>query len=62
MTINEIKAKAKGLGIEPGKMKKPELIRAIQKAEGCTPCYGGSNGNCPWMQCCWRSDCFKTKA
>lgn len=61
MTVPEIKAKAKVLGINPGKMKKVELIHAIQIAEGCTPCYGRSNGECPWMQCCWRSDCFKTK-
>jgi len=62
MTINEIKAKAKTLGVEPGKMKKPELIHAIQRAEGYAPCYGRANGNCPWTQCCWRSDCFKAKA
>lgn len=62
MTVTEIKAKAKALGVEPGKMKKAELIHAIQIAEGCTPCYGRSNGDCPWMQCCWRGDCFKAKA
>ena len=62
MTMTEIKAKAKALGVEPGKMKKAELIHAIQIAEGCTPCYGRSKGDCPWMQCCWRSDCFKAKA
>jgi hypothetical protein len=62
MTMSEIKMKAKSLGINAGKMKKVELIHAIQKAENCTPCYGRSNGNCPWMQCCWRADCFKAKA
>jgi hypothetical protein len=62
MTVSEIKMKAKALGIDPGKMKKVELIHAIQVAEQCTPCYGRSNGNCPWTQCCWRSDCFKAKA
>lgn len=62
MTVAEIKAKAKTLGVEPGKMKKAELIHAIQAAEGCTPCFGRSNGDCPWMQCCWRADCFKSKA
>jgi hypothetical protein len=61
MTVAEIKAKAKGLGINPGKMRKAELIHAIQLAEGCTPCYGRSNGYCPWTECCWRKDCFKTK-
>ncbi len=62
MTIPEIRAKAKALGITPGKMKKADLIHAIQTAEGCTPCYGRSNGDCPWTQCCWRADCFKTNA
>lgn len=62
MTMAEIKMKAKSLGIDPGKLKKVELIHAIQAGEGCTPCYGRSNGNCPWTQCCWRGDCFKAKA
>ncbi len=62
MTMPEIKSRAKDMGIVPGKMKKTELIHAIQMAEGCTPCYGRSNGECPWLECCWRTDCFKTKA
>ena len=43
MTMPEIKAKARDLGITPGKMKKTELIHRIQSAEQCTPCYGTSN-------------------
>ncbi|UCD49859.1 MAG: hypothetical protein JSW27_20310 [Phycisphaerales bacterium] len=62
LTMPEIKERAKMMGITPGKMKKAELIHAIQMAEGCTPCYGRSNGECPWLECCWRNDCFKTKA
>jgi hypothetical protein len=62
MTLTDIKAKAKVLGVEPGKKKKAELIHAIQVAEGCTPCYGRAHGNCPWTQCCWRTDCFKVNA
>ena len=62
MTMSEIRIKAKALGIDGSKMKKTELIHAIQKAEGFTACYGRSSGSCPWTQCCWRSDCFKTKA
>jgi hypothetical protein len=63
ITMSEIKIKAKALGIDGSKMKKKtELVHAIQKAEGCTPCYGRSTGSCPWTQCCWRSDCFRTKA
>ena len=33
MTMPETRAKAKALGITPGKMKKAELIHAIQTAE-----------------------------
>ena len=62
LTLTQIKDKAKLLGINAGKMKKTELIHAIQVAEHCTPCYGRSNGNCPWTQCCWRGDCFTDKA
>ena len=42
MGMPEIKKKAKGLGITPGKMKKADLIHAIQTAEGCTACFGCS--------------------
>ena len=47
MNMPEIRVKAKSLGITPGRMKKAELIHAIQQAEGCTPCFGRSNGQCP---------------
>ena len=54
MNMPEIKAKARGLGIAPGKMKKVELIHSIQIAERCTPCYGMSGGDCPHADCCFR--------
>ncbi|MFZ0034679.1 MAG: Rho termination factor N-terminal domain-containing protein [Sedimentisphaerales bacterium] len=60
MKLEDVRKKAKKLGINCGKMKKPELIHAIQKTEGNTPCFGNSNnGNCPYTNCCFRSDCFK---
>ncbi len=61
MTISEIKIKATELGINLGKMNKTELIHAIQTAEGNTPCYGWSNGNCPNIDCCFMSDCLKIR-
>jgi hypothetical protein len=60
MTVGEVRAKAKGLGICPGKMKKVELIHTIQRAEGCTACFGWSNGQCEEMGCCFRVECLKT--
>jgi len=61
MTMGEIKDKAKNLGITPGVMKKTELIRAIQGAEGNTACYGTTNGTCQWTECCFRADCLKIR-
>ena len=58
MKATEIKKKASALGIQPGKMKKAELIHAIQKAEGFTPCFGMAGATCPYLDCCWRDDCL----
>ncbi|MHC4722109.1 MAG: SAP domain-containing protein [Planctomycetota bacterium] len=55
----QIKAKAKNLGITLGKMKKAQLIHAIQQAEGYTPCFGTSNGQCSSYDCCFMQDCLK---
>ena len=59
MKVMEIKKKAKALGITPGKMKKAELVHAVQKAENCTPCFGKSNGQCQQNGCCYIQDCLK---
>jgi len=61
MGMPEIRVKAKALGITPGKMKKADLIHAIQVAEGCMPCFGKSDGQCSYVDCCFMGDCFKTK-
>ena len=62
MTMPQIREKAKGLGITPGKTKKTELIRTIQQAEGNNPCYGRSNGQCSNIDCCFMSDCLKIRS
>ena len=59
MKVAEVKTKAKELGIAPGKMKKIELIHAIQTAENNTPCYGTCNGWCEQSECCFITDCVK---
>jgi len=61
ITMTEIRKKAKTLGIIPGKMKKAELVHSIQVAEGCSPCFGRSNGQCEHSNCCFMQDCLKTK-
>jgi hypothetical protein len=62
MTIGDIRKKAQALGINAGKMQKAELIHSIQMTEGYTPCFGRSNGNCMYTECCFMKDCVKTKA
>jgi predicted metal-binding transcription factor (methanogenesis marker protein 9) len=61
MNMAEIKFKAQALGINPGKMKKAELIHTIQIAEGNTPCFGRSNGHCQYTNCCFIKDCLNTR-
>jgi len=61
MTMSEIKMKAKALGLKPGKMKKVDLIHAIQVAEGCEPCFGHTDGSCSHTDCCFLKDCLKTR-
>ncbi len=59
MEISSIKNKAKMLGITPDFMSRTELIHAIQRAEHNTPCYGSSDGQCIYTECCFRDDCLK---
>ncbi len=59
MNIDEIRQKAVNLGIEPGEMKKAELIWAVQKAEGFTACFGSGKKDCPYTDCCFRSECIE---
>lgn len=62
MSMIAVRKKAKGLGITPGKMKKDELIRAMQGAEGYNQCYGSSGGQCEQTKCCFMRDCIKVKS
>ncbi|UCE98938.1 MAG: Rho termination factor N-terminal domain-containing protein [Planctomycetota bacterium] len=59
MKVNELKEKAKALGVTPGKMKKTELIHSIQQAEGNSQCFGKSKGQCVQTDCCFMKDCVK---
>ena len=61
MSMNDIKEKAKNLGIDASKMKKAEIVHAVQRAEGFNACYGTTNGTCSQMECCWRWDCLKIR-
>ena len=51
--------KAEALGLKVRKMKKAEIIHAIQQAEGYTACFGESTGSCIYTDCYFMHDCFK---
>jgi len=58
MKLDEIREITKQHHIKAGKMKKAELIRAIQQAEGNEPCFdSGTAAACGQEACLWREDC-----
>jgi hypothetical protein len=57
MNMKQVKAKAKALDVKPGRLKKADLIRAIQSAEGNSPCYQTAQNDCVQNDCCWKDDC-----
>ncbi|MFZ3138605.1 MAG: hypothetical protein WA126_14570 [Thermodesulfovibrionales bacterium] len=60
MNLKEIKDMAKSQGITVGNMKKENIIRSIQLAEGNFDCFGTPiAGECDQMNCIWRGDCLK---
>lgn len=60
MTMKQIKDIAKEKGVKVGNMKKDNIIRAIQRAEGNFDCFGTAvAGVCDQMNCLWRDDCLK---
>ena len=60
LNMREIRIKAKALGLTPRKMRKAELVHAVQTAEGHTPCFGTSDDQCSHTDCCFMIDCLKT--
>jgi len=60
MNLKDIKDMAKSQGIKVGNMKKENIIRSIQRAEGNFDCFGSAiTGECNQMNCIWRGDCLK---
>lgn len=57
MKMTAIKKYAADLGVPAEGLLKAELIRAIQSAEGNTPCFGQNTGACPYDDCLWLKDC-----
>lgn len=50
--------KAESMGIAIENLSKPEVIRAIQRQEGHSSCFGSLNQRCIYFNCCWRCDCL----
>ena len=58
MKMEQIRAIAAQRGIKAGKLKKSDLIRALQKAEGNEACFDtGRSGECGQLECLWREAC-----
>lgn len=64
MTIQEVRSLAKSKGVKTvNTMKKAEIIRTIQRAEGNFDCFGrASSGFCDQAECSWKEDCFAVSA
>ena len=60
MNMTEIRSIAKERGINSTKLRKVELIRAIQSDEHNNPCFSTEQiKQCGQMECLWRNDCEK---
>ena|GEM_PF-378265 len=60
MKMQEIRAKAKALGIKNTfGLTKEELIQRIQRVEGNFDCFGTAKDYCDQFQCFFRDDCFR---
>lgn len=58
MKMDEIKAIARQHQLKTGNVKKSDLIRAIQQAEGNFPCFDSNRSRaCGQISCLWREDC-----
>ncbi len=58
MKLQQVKEIAQQRGIKPGRLKKAEIIQAIQAAEGNSQCYNTQSvESCGQSQCLWRGDC-----
>lgn len=59
MKFQYIQKMAKDLGVNGYRMKKADLIRAIQRAEKNVDCYGTERVEvCDEDTCMWRKDCL----
>ena len=58
MTVKELQKMAKELGVKIGGLRKAEMIREIQRAEGNFDCFGTAIDYCDQLGCLFREDCL----
>jgi hypothetical protein len=59
MRFQDIQKMAKGMDINTYRMKKTDMIRAIQREENNIECYGTDRVDiCEEEVCLWRDDCL----
>ncbi|MCF7822505.1 MAG: Rho termination factor N-terminal domain-containing protein [Mariprofundaceae bacterium] len=60
MLLSEIRLRAKEMNLKnTAKLRKGDLIRAIQSAEGNLPCFDEPwNSGCRQYDCVWKDDCI----
>lgn len=58
MKMQAVREKARMLDLNPGKMKKADLIHTTQSEEGDFPCFETAKDFCDQTECCWRNDFY----
>lgn len=59
MKMDEVRARAKQIGVKVSRRTKKDIIRSIQAQEGNSPCYQNRDvADCGQHDCCWREDCL----
>jgi hypothetical protein len=60
MKVTEIRERGQAMGMTGlAGLRKSEMIRAIQRAEGNQDCFGAAwRFDCQQVDCCWRADCL----
>jgi hypothetical protein len=59
MTFNEIRKMAKSMQINTNRLKLPDIIRSIQRAENNIECFGTQRvDSCNEDACLWRNRCM----
>ena len=62
MKVQQLRAMAKELGIKPVSLRKAELIKSIQIAEGNFDCFGTVIDYCDQLDCLFRNDCIRIQS